>query len=599
MCGIAGIYDLKHKIENQQPIFEKMIQSMKQRGPTDDDLYIHQHIALMHARLAIIDIEHGKQPIKINEYVMVYNGECYNTPDLKKQLSDEGIQFTTNTDSEVILQAYIHYQERCLSMIRGIFSLAIYNEKKNSLFIARDPMGVKPLFYTIVDEILIFASEIKTLFEYPLVLPIIDEHSIHQIAYLGPSRIQGSGIFKNIFELKGGEYAYYVDSKLDIKTYYTLKSHMHMDDYDETVDNVKKLVSDSIKSQLVSDVNLGVFLSGGLDSSIIVAVASNYYRQQNKKLKTFSLEFEDDEQFFTSSSFQSSLDTNYIDIASKYFDTDHHIITINTSDLIHSLYQAVEARDLPGMADIDTSLLLFCEKVKKEVDVVLTGECADEIFGGYPWFRNDLASSFPWINQLELRQSMLQDKYQIDIQQYLSPLSKQTLNSTSINEYDTEKDIHRKQMIQLNLHWFMQTLLDRNDRMSMANGLEARVPFCDIQVLDYIYSVPWSFHSVNSMEKGLLREAFVDLLPNEIIKRKKNPFPKTHHPNYLKYLQNELLKLDENEPLWKIFKQDEVLKLCHNESNLPWFGQLMTTPQMIAYFLQINYWLKKYQIQIQ
>ncbi|WP_281628043.1 asparagine synthase (glutamine-hydrolyzing), partial [Traorella massiliensis] len=364
MCGIAGILDENHHLENQKIIFKDMIQSMKHRGPTSDGLYLEDHIALMHTRLAIVDVEKGLQPMHIGDYTIIYNGECYNTEELRCDLEEKGIVFHTSCDTEVILNAYIYYKENCLHMINGIFAFAIYNSKDKCLFLARDPMGVKPLFYTFVNQILVFASEIKTLLTYPLVKPIIDEHSIHQIAYLGPGRMSGNGVFKNIYEIKGGEYATYSSSSFQIHSYFELKAEPHIDSYEETVEKVRSLVFDSIERQLVSDVKIGAFLSGGLDSSIICAVAANHYKKEGKQLSTFSLEFEENDLYFIPNHFQPTSDIPYIDLMVSTFETKHTKIKLKSSDLINALYKAVDARDLPGMADVDTALLCFCEEVK-------------------------------------------------------------------------------------------------------------------------------------------------------------------------------------------------------------------------------------------
>ena len=600
MCGIAGILDENHHLENQKIIFKDMIQSMKHRGPTSDGLYLEDHIALMHTRLAIVDVEKGLQPMHIGDYTIIYNGECYNTEELRCDLEEKGIVFHTSCDTEVILNAYIYYKENCLHMINGIFAFAIYNSKDKCLFLARDPMGVKPLFYTFVNQILVFASEIKTLLTYPLVKPIIDEHSIHQIAYLGPGRMSGNGVFKNIYEIKGGEYATYSSSSFQIHSYFELKAEPHIDSYEETVEKVRSLVFDSIERQLVSDVKIGAFLSGGLDSSIICAVAANHYKKEGKQLSTFSLEFEENDLYFIPNHFQPTSDIPYIDLMVSTFETKHTKIKLKSSDLINALYKAVDARDLPGMADVDTALLCFCEEVKKHVDVVLSGECADEIFGGYPWFQDQNRPYFPWTQNLEYRHSLLLNRYQIDYHHYVGSLYHNSIQKAPLLKNASTEDIAIQQMTYLNIHWFMQTLLDRKDRMSMASGLEARVPFCDTRILNYVYSIPWEYKNHNQKEKGLLREAMKNLLPKEISERKKSPFPKTHHPEYLRILRQELIKISKvDEPLWKIFNKEEILKLCDEESSIPWYGQLMTTPQTIAYLLQINYWIKKYKIQIQ
>lgn len=595
MCGIAGILDNKHHLENQQILFQEMIQSMKHRGPDDDGIYLEDHVALLHTRLAIIDTKRGRQPMTIGHYTIVYNGECYNADEIKKQLLNENIEFTTSSDTEVILRAYIQYKEKCLSMFKGIFAFAIYDSFSKYLFLTRDQMGVKPLFYTFVNQTFLFASEIKTLLAYPLVQPIIDEDSIHQLIYLGPGKISGSGIFKNIYELKAGEYAIYDFSNLTIHSYFQLKSLPHLTNFHDTCTHLKEMIENIVEAQLKSDVPLGALLSGGLDSSILCAIASNILKKEKKTLRTFSLEFEKDSDYFIPTHFQPSMDIVYIDLMVDTFHTNHTKITLKTSDLIDCLYQAVDARDLPGMADVDTALLCFSKEIKKYVDVVLSGECADEIFGGYPWFKDSSSTYFPWTQNLEFRNSLLLDKYKIDFNQYVSDLYQESIQEAPVSAMQEKST---QQMTYLNLHWFMQTLLDRKDRMCMANSLEARVPYCDVDLMQYVYNIPWSFKEYHDQEKGLLRETMKDLLPEKILHRKKSPFPKTHHPAYLQILRNELSKLND-EPLWKIFNKEEVFKLLHEESSVPWYGQLMTTPQTIAYFLQINYWLKKYKIQIQ
>lgn len=602
MCGIAGVFDPVHNLGNQMPIFEDMLKTLKHRGPSDTGIRIFDHTALIHARLAVMDPENGKQPMTFGQYSIIYNGELYNGEEIKKQLIEKGILFQTNCDTEVVLKAYMYYGIDCLQLFNGIFAFAVYDELQDELFLARDKIGVKPLFYTFINDTFVFGSEIKNLLAHPLVMPQLDNEGIHQLMLLGPGKISGSGVFQNIFELKPAEFLLLSKKGVQKKCYYQLMDQIHHDDLPTTIDTVKRLVTEGIERQLVSDVPLACFLSGGLDSSIISAIASKTYQKMGKQLTTFSVNYLDNERYFTSNKFQPDRDDEYIQLVSEAIQSNHISITLDSNDLIDALYEAVDAKDLPGMADVDGSLLLFCKKVKEHVDVALSGECADEIFGGYPWYRDPsilFQEGFPWAQNIEYRNDLLLEKWQIDGRKYVLDL----VNETQIHSHilpceDFEKRM--KQMVNLNLNWFMQTLLDRKDRMSMYSGLEVRVPFCDIHILEYLYHTPWSYKDLNGREKGLLREAMKDLLPERVLERKKNPFPKTHHPLYLKQLRYELSLLlnNENEPIWKILNQDEVQKLMHHEIEKNWYGQLMTTPQTIAYFLQINYWLKKYKVRI-
>ena len=263
---------------------------------------------------------------------------------------------------------------------------------------------------------------------------------------------------------------------------------------------------------------------------------------------------------------------------------------------------AVDARDLPGMADVDSSLLLFCKEIKKHCTVALSGECADEIFGGYPWYRDKdirAINGFPWSQTTSYRKSFIKDNVKLpDAGNFVYSKYKDTIINTSKIDKLSPLESRMKEMMKLNLDWFMQTLLDRKDRMSMYNGLEVRVPFCDYRIAEYLYSVPWEYKDYNSYEKGLLRKAMEDFLPEEVLWRKKSPYPKTHNPKYLQIVSKLLKEVIENpsSPVLTFIKKSELEKLLNTDKNEPWYGQLMTTPQTIAYFLQINYWLEKYKI---
>lgn len=609
MCGIAGVLDSRHDITNQKPIFREMMNTLKNRGPNDEGVYTNRHVALIHTRLAVVDPENGQQPMFFTEdkkrYVIVYNGELYNTNQVRKELIELGYEFKSHSDTEVVLRAYVAWKEKCVDHFNGIFAFAVWDDAQERLFLARDRVGVKPLFYAVVQDTFLFGSEIKALLAHPLLDAEIDAHSIAEIMLIGPGRTLGYGVFKHVEELKPGEYAFVKGCEIDKHRYFTLKDKPHTDSEAQTIRKVRELVVDAIQRQLVSDVPIGTFLSGGLDSSLISSVASRYMKERGKRLKTFSVDYVDNAKYFKASHFQPNSDADFIGKMVKYLDSDHTTITLGTDDLIESLFSAVDARDLPGMADVDGSLLLFAKEIKKQVTVALSGECADEIFGGYPWYRDkDIreADGFPWSQSTLYRASFMQDKWLkgLTANDYVHSRYQQTCDETDKLPGTSPLEARMKEMMNLNVNWFMQTLLDRKDRMSMANGLEVRVPFCDTRILEYLYTVPWSLKDYEGREKGLLRIAMKDYLPDEILWRKKSPYPKTHHPAYLQKLRemlNDLLN-ECNAPLWQIVKPEAARKLLTDETAQPWYGQLMTTPQTIAYFLQINYWLKKYHIKI-
>lgn len=608
MCGIAGEISFSNSVIKNKDSFLKMQKVLSPRGPDQNGLYINNNVALIHSRLCVIDIENGIQPMTVKhgekEYTIVYNGELYNTEEIREELKLCGHSFFSHSDTEVILKSYVQWKENCVVKFNGIFAFAVWDNQEQKLFFARDRIGVKPLFYSIVEDSFVFGSEVKALLSHKYIEPTIDENSIAEIMFLGPGRTPGCGVFKGINEVKPACCGYYSKSGIKIKKYWTLKDKEHTDSFEQTVEKVRFLVKDAITKQLVSDVPIGTFLSGGLDSSIISSIANNTLKNKNQKLKTFSVTYEDNDKHFKSSKFQPNNDTEYIKKMVEFLDCDHHLITLTNQDLANALYMAVDARDLPGMADIDSSLLLFCKEIKNHCTVALSGECADEIFGGYPWYRDKnirAINGFPWAQSTQYRKSFLKDDIKIpSAENFVYSRYKNTLINTSKINGLPPLESRMKEMMKLNLEWFMQTLLDRKDRMSMYNGLEVRVPFCDYRIAEYLYSVPWEYKDYKSYEKGLLREAMRDILPEEVLWRKKSPYPKTHNPEYLRLVSDMLCQIIEN-PSSKIFefiKREELIKLLNTDRNEPWYGQLMTTPQTIAYFIQINYWLEKYKITI-
>ena len=430
MCGIVGFTTFKKKRDCDKSVLHEMTKALAKRGPDEESFYLSEHILLGHRRLVIIDAQNGKQPMSRkyhdNLYTIVYNGQLYNAKDLRKELEEEyGYTFQGYSDTEVVLKAYIHWGSDIISKFNGIFSFAIWDEKKQELFLARDHFGIKPLYYTIVDNNIVFASEIKALLKYPDLELKLDQQSIGELFGLGPAHTPGLGVFKNIYELKPAHFAIFNQSGLHVTKYWQLESKPHTDCFEETCDKVQFLLNDSINRQLVSDVPLCTLLSRGLDSSIITAYASNYYRKHDLPLlDTYSVDYLDNDKNFVKSDFQPNSDNYYIDIMRKEFNTKHHQIVIDTPELAKALEDAMIARDLPGMADVDSSLLLFCKEIRKGATVALSGECSDEIFGGYPWFfREDALNSntFPWSIALSERQQILNRDIakKVDLKEYI------------------------------------------------------------------------------------------------------------------------------------------------------------------------------------
>ena len=586
MCGFVGFVDFNKDVSNKINILEKMNETLSKRGPDEEGYYIKKHIALGHKRLIVIDPEGGKQPMiekySFGEFTIVYNGQIYNTKELKKILEENGFIINSHCDTEILLKSYIYFGNDIINHLNGIFSFAIWNSKNEEVFLARDHFGIKPLYYSIYDNTLIFSSEIKAIFKYPGVEKILDNQGISELFGIGPAHTPGTTIFKNIFEIKPAHFAIFNKSGLHIKRYWKLKSKEHKDSFGTTCEKLKFLLNDSITRQLVSDVPLCTFLSGGLDSSIITKFAADYYKKKGfPPLDTYSIDYVDNDKNFVKSDFQPNSDNYYINLMTQDLHTNHHNIVIDTPELASYLEDAMIARDMPGMADIDSSLLLFCKNVKKEMTVALSGECADEIFGGYPWFfREDALNSntFPWSIAITERQELLNPEIskRVELKEYIDYRYKESLSEVEILDIDSKETAEKRKISHLTLNWFMQTLLDRSDRMSMYNGLELRVPFCDYRLAQYVWNIPWEMKALNGREKGLLRYVCRDFLPSEIIDRKKSPYPKTHNPTYLakvKGMLSDIMK-DKNAPINDLLNRDYILDILNTDGKSftrPWF----------------------------
>lgn len=616
MCGFVGYCNFNHDLSSEEcaHTLKILTDSLSHRGPDEEDFFISKHINLGHRRLIIIDPENGKQPMSCkyddNTYTIVYNGQLYNAKDIREKLVKLGYEFNGYSDTEVILKAFIHYGTAIFKDFNGIFSFAIWNEAKKELVLCRDQFGIKPLYYTILDNTLIFSSEIKAILNYPGFETKIDSQGICELFGIGPAHTPGTCVFKNIYEMKPAHFAIFNQSGLTIERYWKMETKEHTDDFKTTCDTVQYLLDDAIQRQLVSDVPLCATLSGGLDSSIIVAYASNYFKKEGlPPLNTFSIDYVDNDKNFVKSDFQPNSDNYYIDIMKHQFHTNHHNIIIDTPELAKYLEDAMIARDFPGMADVDSSLLLFCKNIKEHATVALSGECSDEIFAGYPWFfREDALNSgtFPWSIALDERQNLLNRKIskEVNLKDYINSRYHESIHEIEFLDSDS-KDTKEKRIISyLTINWFMQTLLDRSDRMSMYNGLELRVPLCDYRLVQYMWNIPWEIKALNGREKGLLRYVVKDLLPDEIVNRKKSPYPKTHNPNYLKTVKEMLTDImnNSNAPINDLLNREYILDILNTDGTAftrPWFGQLMTGPQLMAYLCQVNMWLEKYQPKIE
>lgn len=615
MCGIAGFcnpyQDLETEAFKWSLTLERMNHVQKHRGPNEDGTLLTKHCGLAQVRLSIIDLKTGHQPMtrtwQGKTCSIAYNGEIYNMHTLKKELELHGFSFQTTSDTEVILAGYLLYGTSFFPKLNGIFSFAIWDCWNETLILCRDALGVKPLFFTLRENFLIFSSEIKGIFEFPGISPELDTQSLCEIFALGPAKTSGSGVFRNILELKPGHYIRWGYDGWRQEAWWKLESHLHTDSTEETVEKTRELLLSAIKGQMLSDIPISTFLSGGVDSSLVTAICSKELEKKGKQLTTFSFDFEGNNQYFQSNDFQPTQDRHWVDIMVNQFHTNHHYLECNNQSMADFLYRAVDARDLPCMADVESSMLYFCSLVKDYNQVTLTGECADEIFGGYPWFHKKEAleqDCFPWSPSMEPRKALLKDEilYLLPLEEYAKDAYLNTIHETPKLEGESKIEARRREIGYLNLRWFMQTLLDRMDRTSMHCGLEARVPFADPRIVQYLWNVPWELKCLDHQAKGLLRRASKGILPDEVLYRRKNPYPKTYNPGYETLINQRLSDIldDTSSPIHQLIDAKKVRQFLKTKSDYgkPWYGQLMAGPQMTAYLLQINYWLKTYHIRL-
>lgn len=614
MCGIVGWIDHKQDLTAEGAILAAMTAKLALRGPDDSGLYEARHALLGHRRLSVVDLEGGRQPMRRcrgdRGYVITYNGELYNTSDLRWELAARGHAFTSTSDTEVLLKAYIEWGPACVEKLNGIFAFGIWDEAEERLFLARDRLGVKPLFYAERGGGLLFASELKALLAHPAVEPVVNLEGLAEVFMIGPARTPGHGVFKDVAELKAGCWAAFDRQGLRVGRYWGLASQPHEQDFQATVTMVREIFQDAVKRQLVSDVTLCALLSGGLDSSAITAVAANVYRDEGRgRLSTFSVEYVDNDKFFSEHSFQPNRDAPWVERVATHFATSHREVLLDTPELAGALAAAARARDLPGMADIDTSLYLFSREVKKGATVGLSGECADEVFGGYPWFYREemvMANAFPWSPRPELRLEWLAPALRASTELADYPRRRYAEALAEVPRLPGEEAVaaRRREIFYLSLFRWMPTLLDRKDRMSMAFGLELRVPFCDHRLVEYVWNIPWEFKNYQNREKGLLRHALAGILPEDVLWRRKSPYPKTHNPSFFAAVQKELLTIldDPASPLLPLIDVGKMRAFAGSEdarSPYPWFGQLMGGPQLMAYLIQVDAWLRENRVRVQ
>ena len=608
MCSINGQINFANPAAIRGKEIAAAGARLAHRGPDQNGAFFAPGVGFYHNRLSVMDPENGRQPMRAHYegqwYTIVYNGEIYNSPELRRELQQKGAIFETECDTETVLWSYIIYGEACPEYLNGIFAFAVYDPGKEKVFFARDRLGVKPLFYARCGDNFYFSSEVKGLLAHDEIQPLVDLEGLWQLFYLTPVTLPGSGVFKNIAELLPAHAARITKEGFCQWCYWRLEAKECRDDAATAAAYVRELFCDAVRRQLVSDVPLAVLLSGGLDSSAITAVATEYLRGQGKTLSTYSFEYEGNKENFHATLFQPQGDDEYAAGLAAEIGTDHTVLTAPTDAVAEHLLSATLARDLPGQADIDSSLLYFCRVIKKRHTVLLSGECSDEIFGGYPWFyRPEMLERdfFPWLHDPLTRIGLFEDSVVHAAQgmDYLREVCRESTRACPMLAGECAEDRTARIATFLSTRYFMANLLSRKDRMSMYSAVEVRVPFADHRILEYVFNVPWRIKFGNGVEKSLLRHAMEGYLPDRVLWRKKSPYPKTHNPAYEQKVRQMLSeRLARKDGFLAATVDRRRLAALLDGENGTWFGQLMGRPQLIAWLCQLDIWFEHYRVKL-
>ncbi|MEV0971316.1 asparagine synthase (glutamine-hydrolyzing) [Microtetraspora glauca] len=611
MCGIAGWVDYDRDLRTVRDVAQAMTDTMVCRGPDAEGLRVEPHAALGHRRLAIIDIEGGRQPMAAERdgrllAVLTYSGEVYNFRELRAELASRGHHFRTESDTEVVLEAYLEWGEDFVGRLNGMYAFAIWDARREELLLVRDRMGIKPLYYYPTPSGVLFGSEPKAILANPLAERVVDADGLREL--LAFVKTPERAIYRGMYEVRPGQLVRIRREGVTRRRYWTLESREHTDDLPTTIENVRGLLDDIVSRQLISDVPLCTLLSGGLDSSAVTALAARALG--TTKVRSFSVDFAGYTENFQPDEMRDTPDGPYVKDVVKHIGADHTDILLNSADLMDPAVRAavLRARDLPaGIGDMDTSLYLLFKAIRGHSTVALSGESADEVFGGYKWFHDAEAvnsGTFPW---LAMRGSIgrrgldgLFDEEltrKLDIPAYRADAYQQALAEVRPLPGETGLQKRMREVSYLHLTRFVQILLDRKDRMSMAVGLEVRVPFCDHRLVEYVYNAPWAMKTFDGREKSLLRAATADVLPRSVVERRKSPYPSTQDPAYERALQAEavrLLGLDDL-PVAPLLDMAKARTALDHEVGTT---SLQESRAAMEQLIQFNAWLERYGVRV-
>jgi asparagine synthase (glutamine-hydrolysing) len=552
MCGIAGWVDYERDLTGERAPALAMTRTMAFRGPDDEGLWIEPHVALGHRRLAVIDIEGGTQPMSGDPVTLVYSGETYNFRELRRELESHGHRFRTRSDTEVVLQAYLRWGADLVERLNGMYAFALWDQRTEELLLVRDRMGIKPLYYAPTPHGVLFGSEPKAILANPLFAPRLKNDGLLEL--LTNVKTPGHAVFDGMYEVEPGHVVRVSRDGVTDRRYWALTAREHPDDVPTTVRRVRELLEDIVERQLISDVPLCTLLSGGLDSSALTALADRALGTGT--VRSFAVDFTDEGGGFVPDAMRETADAPYVHEVAKHVGSHHTDVVLSSDELSSPQVNetVMRARDLPSIGDMDTSLYLLFTEIRRHSTVALSGESADEVFGGYRWFHDPeaiAADTFPWMLGMSAGQELLDGELNRRTEAYLADRYREALDRVPRLPGETGHERRMREICYLHLTGMVRFLLDRKDRMSMAVGLEVRVPFCDHRLVEYVFNTPWSHKTYDGREKSLLRGAVADILPESVVQRRKSPYPATQNPSYERAVRDRLsgILADPNAPV--------------------------------------------------
>lgn len=577
MCGIAGWVGFDRDITSQRKIVEDMTTTMQYRGPDDAGTYVDTHVGLGHRRLAIIDLPLGRQPMNVRtpsgDVAIVYSGEAYNFRELREELVRLGHHFDTDSDTEVVLLGYLQWGSSVAERLNGMYAFAVWDGRDEKLVLVRDRLGIKPFYYSETDDGVVFGSEPKAILAHPLVPHTVDVDGLRELFAM--TKTPGWALWSHIREVEPGSIVTVDREGARARTYWTLPAYEHADDLDTTISHVRDLMTDIVDRQLIADVPRCVLLSGGLDSSALTGLAANRLRGEGLSVNSYAVDFTDQEENFQPDGMRDTPDSPFIRDVARHVGSSHRDVVLDAAELTDPAVrrEVIAARDIPaGLGDMDNSLLLLFKAIREKSTVALSGESADEVFGGYRWFFDPTAQqaeTFPWMafagTQMQSRTAMLNPELgkKLDFDSYIADEYRSALAAVPKVDGESASERKMREVCHLHLTRFVRMLLDRKDRTSMATGLEVRVPFCDHRLVEYVYNTPWSFKTFDGREKSLLRAATKHVLPQSVVDRTKSPYPSTQDANYAKALQKQLADvISEDSAVFDIVDREAVRAMC-------------------------------------